>query len=340
MAEAQPQLVLVVLALLWAVTVPILDRGLWLRGVHRRLGAGSALVPTPRGPVEVGLAGEGPPVLVLHGAPGGYDRGLAMAAHLVEGGMRVIAPSRPGYLRTPRSVGPDPERTADALAAVLDALGEPVVGVYAAEHGGPTALAFALRHPQRVRALVMESAFTHPQGLAPSPRSWWTRARSPQPGNLLDLAAGYSLELLARVRPGGLARLLARSCGRLGAVQLEALVSEVLHHPEQVRRLRALPSVLALAPLRRAGALNDLEQLCALPDWPLGELQVPVLVAHGALDLEVELGHAENLANRAPHAEVVLQDTCGHWLWLGGKAPGLLARELAFLWQHSRPPPE
>ena len=59
------------------------------------------VVDTPSGPVAFREEGEGPPVLFVHGSPGGSDQGMLMARFLAEAGFRVIAPSRPGYLATP-----------------------------------------------------------------------------------------------------------------------------------------------------------------------------------------------------------------------------------------------
>lgn len=62
---------------------------------------GSRMLETSVGPIEYAEVGEGPPVLVIHGAGGGFDQGLDLAEDLVRNGFRVIAPSRFGYLRTP-----------------------------------------------------------------------------------------------------------------------------------------------------------------------------------------------------------------------------------------------
>lgn len=324
---------------LWGLTLPVVDRAVWLRRIAARLAEGSALVPTPAGPVEVGLAGEGPPVLVLHDAPGGFDAGLALGAHLADAGMRVLAPSRPGYLRTPLGTGPHPEQAADALAAALDALGFGVVAVLAAGHGGPTALALALRHPGRVRALVLRSACARAQPLAEGVTPGWARLAPAHAPGLEEHLALYTLALLARVRPGLAARRLSARVDRLGPLQREELAWALEQQPEQRRRLRAWLDGLALPARRWVGVKNDLEQLAGLPDWPLEALQVPTLVSHGALAARVGLGHAELAANRIPHAELDLVDSGGDLLWLGPRAPAVLARELGFLWQHSRPPP-
>src|SRR5579864_8059557 len=46
----------------------------WRRDVIAGLTAHSTVVQTARGPVEYALYGAGPPVLILHGTPGGYDQ--------------------------------------------------------------------------------------------------------------------------------------------------------------------------------------------------------------------------------------------------------------------------
>ena len=48
---------------------------------------------------------------------------------------------------------------ADDLAAVLDKLGVPVVSIYGDSYGTYFAQAFAVRHPDRVRAVVLDAAF-------------------------------------------------------------------------------------------------------------------------------------------------------------------------------------
>ena len=60
-------------------------------------GAGR-LVSTNLGPIEYAETGSGAALLSIHGAGGGFDQGLAMAAALVGDGFRVLAPSRFGDL--------------------------------------------------------------------------------------------------------------------------------------------------------------------------------------------------------------------------------------------------
>ncbi len=73
-----------------------------------RSARGSTLVDTRCGPIEVQQAGAGVPLLVVHGSGGGHDQGMAFAGTLVPHGIRVIAMSRFGYLRTPIADGGQP----------------------------------------------------------------------------------------------------------------------------------------------------------------------------------------------------------------------------------------
>jgi len=70
---------------------------------RERVLAGSKVIETARGPIEYTTYGQGSPVLVIHGAGGGYDQGLVTAKRFVGEGYLSIIPSRFGYLRTPNT---------------------------------------------------------------------------------------------------------------------------------------------------------------------------------------------------------------------------------------------
>ena len=113
-----------------------------------RIAEGSRLVTTACGPVELAEAGpaNGAPLLVVHGSGGGFDQGLLIGADYAVRGFRVIAPSRPGYLRTPFPADGDASgpRQADLLACLLDTLGVERAAVMGVSAGGVAALHFAV----------------------------------------------------------------------------------------------------------------------------------------------------------------------------------------------------
>jgi pimeloyl-ACP methyl ester carboxylesterase len=106
-------------------------------------------------PIEYGEQGVGIPLLSIHGAGGGFDQGLANAAELAGDGFRIIAPSRFGYLRTPVPQDVSPAAQADAHSALLSRLNIPKAIVVGVSAGARSAVELALRHPEKVSALVL-----------------------------------------------------------------------------------------------------------------------------------------------------------------------------------------
>jgi pimeloyl-ACP methyl ester carboxylesterase len=132
---------------------------LYARDIHaarKRLDSlGSQMIETACGPIEYARVGEGYPVLVVHGAIGGFDQGLFLSRNIGLPNIQVISVSRFGYLRSPVPPGATLNNQADIYASLLDALGIQQAAVFAVSAGTTSALRFAARHPQRVSALVL-----------------------------------------------------------------------------------------------------------------------------------------------------------------------------------------
>src|SRR5689334_7090573 len=127
-----------------------------------RISQGSRIATSRCGPIEYAETGQGPPVLVVHGAGGGFDQGLELGEDLARAGFRVIAPSRFGYLRTPLPADASAEAQADAHACLLDALGIARAPVFGVSAGGPSSLQFCLRHPDRCKAMILLVPLAYP----------------------------------------------------------------------------------------------------------------------------------------------------------------------------------
>ena len=120
---------------------------------------GSRVAKTDEGIIEYSTAGKGSPVLFIHGAGGGHDMGRLIARRIGDD-FFWICPSRFGYLRTPITQNASFEAQADAYAALLDHLHIEKAAIIGLSIGGPSALLFALRHPDRCAALVLMSAIS------------------------------------------------------------------------------------------------------------------------------------------------------------------------------------
>jgi pimeloyl-ACP methyl ester carboxylesterase len=241
---------------------------LWRADITRDLKTHSVVVQTARGPVEYASIGSGYPALWLHGTPGGYDQVYEATKLTIERGqpqlLRVIAPSRPGYLRTPLSVGATPEQQADAYKALLDALEVDKVVVIGGSGGGPSALRFALQYPERCTALVLVSAITQKLEEDTTSTGLFERLFQTEIGRWLF--GGLFLDSLERIDPPD---PKARALGEI-----------------------VLESTYPFA-ARDAGRLNDGDQYSRLPRWPLADIKCPTLIVHGTADTTVPFRHAQ-----------------------------------------------
>jgi len=242
--------------------------------------------------MELALLGDGPAALALHGAMGGWDQGVLLARSLGAAGFRWIAPSRPGFLGTPRALGRTPEEQADRYAEALDALGVDAAAVAAVSGGGPSAIAFALRHPRRCRALVLVSACTVGRIDVRLPLAW------------------HLMKLAARVPPlvSAMRRKAARDPEEAArrSIPDPALRARTVGDPEAGPLLAALQaSTLDRMALRIPGTEDDIATSRAALGADLERLSVPVLAVHGTADRAAPFAQAEAVAARVPGAELL-----------------------------------
>lgn len=287
-----------------------------LRAARARL-ASSAVVDTAAGPTEYAIVGDGPPVLVAHGAGGGFDQGLDVGAGLVNGGLRVIAMSRFGYLRTPLPADASAAAQADAYAALLDALEIRRAAILGASAGGPSALQFALRHPERTAALVL---------LAPA-------AYAPRPGGAPPVRTPPGVELLSStvLRSDFLFWAAVRAAPNTLTGSILGTPPELLRGAgaeEQARIARMLTHILPVT-LRRVGLQNDAAVTTNLQRYDLGAIAAPTLVLSAADDLYGTYEMGRYTADHIPGARFVGYDSGGHLL-VGHEAEST-AEILAFL---------
>jgi pimeloyl-ACP methyl ester carboxylesterase len=287
----------------------------YMRDLKAKLRAGSKIARTARGPIEYANAGEGPVVLILHGIGGGYDQGLLVTRLNKENPFRLISISRPGYLRTPLGTGATPEEQADAYAALLDALHIERAAVVGISAGGPSALQFALRHPDRCWALISVS------GVSKRIVSQLSRFQA----------------LVSVVLDNDFMLWLLGAATRDVLLTLSGVTSTVRKQLEHDPvKMDVLMKILRPLPIshRKVGFNNDLEQFAHLPTYPLARITAPTMVLHGTLDGVVPLSHGEFVANSIPRAELLTIDGGGHLCVVTHKEEALPAL-MGFLKRHA-----
>ena len=271
--------------------------------------AGEFQVPVPGGSITGWLAGDGQPVLVLHGGPGLSDYTAPLAAELTDAFAVIRYQQRglaPSVTSGPFDIG---QHVADAIA-VLDAAGAGHAWVIGHSWGGHLAMHLAVRHPDRVAGLVIAD----PLGAVPD-------------GGLSDMEQN----LTERMRPELAARareLDERAAAGQGTAQ-DALESLAMVWPGYFSSPQAAPPIppLSLSVECYAGTFASIQEHFGqhILERSLPSLTVPALFVLGAASpIPVTYGIAS--AGLIPGAQCQIEEDCGHFPWL--ERPGSVRKAL------------
>jgi 3-oxoadipate enol-lactonase len=228
--------------------------------------------------------GRGAPVLLIMGlglSGGAWWRTVPVLARR----LRVITFDNRGVGRSPAfSYAYTTDAMADDAVTVLDAAGVERAHVYGISLGGMVAQALALRHPDRVRSLVLGA--TSPGGpRAVRPSAEVTAFFRRRLGMAPERAARESIPINYGER-----------CRAEHFERIEEDVAQRLSHPFSERAYRA--QIFAAAWHNAYGSL--------------ARITAPTLVVHGALDRVIPAGNARLLAGRIPGARLRLLEHAGH----------------------------
>lgn len=121
-------------------------------------GAATDLRIEPPG-ARVRVTGEGPPIVMLHGNPDTAEMWDPVVGRLADL-RRCIVPDLPGFggSDVPRGFDFSLEAMADWVQAIISGLGiQGTVDLAVHDFGGPYGLAWAVRHPHRVRRVIVSN---------------------------------------------------------------------------------------------------------------------------------------------------------------------------------------
>jgi pimeloyl-ACP methyl ester carboxylesterase len=257
--------------------------------------------------VHYAEAGEGPPLLLLHGWPQHFWCWRRVVPQLADG-FRLICPDLRGFGWTDApGRGYDNETFAADAVALLDALGIDRAGVIGHDWGGFSAFLMALRHPARVERLLAVS--TPIPWLRPSPRmaaaTWRTW--------YAWVLAGMGREAVRR-RPGAVRLMLRRGAPDEAIDEHDAEVyAAPLREPARAEATQQLyrsyvSSVLSLGARRYEGLRLTVPTRLILgrADQAVPEVLVEGFEAH-ADDMQVRMVEGGHFLPEE-HPELVAQE--------------------------------
>jgi pimeloyl-ACP methyl ester carboxylesterase len=245
------------------------------------------VITTAVADVEYVGRGTGEPLLVSHGIFGSCESVLLFAD--LFGDRRVVAPARFGYLGSRMPAGATPADQADAFVALLDALGISAVDVVGISAGATSVLQLALRHPERLKHLVVLSGNLPGSASAVVQPSWARLVNRQLPMWALKLFAPATMAFLAGV-PRGL-----------------PMTSDDAHFVAEV-----IDSLFPVSPNVAGVAFDAFVSNVAVNSFELETISVPTLLVHAKDDPLVSYDAAERAANRIPGAHLVSLDSGGH----------------------------
>jgi pimeloyl-ACP methyl ester carboxylesterase len=252
--------------------------------------------------IHVIEAGEGPPLVLLHGSGPTSLMFLPLIERLT--GLRAIAVDRPGFgLSDPIDL-PLPryrEAVIEYLDSILDALGLDQTSLLGSSIGGTWAVWYALAHPNRLRRLVLLGA----PPLLPGTRV---------PPVLRLIFAPRVAEYLSRRTPW-----TAKSVVDHMAVMGEG--DTILNYPHQIEALVAggrdpLAAAAGLAEHRVYITPFGFRRALKMQREELQQLTAPTLLIWGEHDPLGSAKTARGIADALPHAHLEMLPA-GHGPWLG-----------------------
>jgi pimeloyl-ACP methyl ester carboxylesterase len=245
-------------------------------------------------------AGDGPPIVLLHGLSATRRNVVQGSRHLLRHGYRLIAYDARGHGSSSPAPRYDYRDLVGDLVAVLDYLELERAALAGSSMGATTAMAFALERPERVPALVqITPAYTGQARTGDLDYDSWQR--------MADALERGGVEAFIEVAlPDGVPERW-----REAARQATRQRMERHEHPKAVAQaLREVPRSIAWAGLE-----------------PLEDLDLPILIvgSRDEADGLHPLAVAEEYERRLPRAELVVEEEGKSPLaWQGARLSGAI----------------
>ena len=239
------------------------------------------------------IGDKGPVLMSVHGSPGGYDQNI-----LSSDAFRILILSRPGYLRTPLSVGQTAAEQATAYSELLEVLDIQQVVVMGISGGGPSSMEFAAKFPEKTLGLIAFEAVSYSEDYT---------NKFPEDESMLN-RSDFSMWV-------GLYYMSFLGAKKKAAMMLPNPKNRVrlTSNPKNVAKLKSMEWSIWPMSLRREGVANDYQQFVNL-SIPFEKINVPTLAIHGNEDINVDLSHAKEVIEKVQGSDLKIIDEGDHMM--------------------------
>lgn len=258
-------------------------------------------LPTDQGVLRYHEAGDGPPLLLLHGSGPGVSgwRNFGGNLELFAQHFRVLVLEFPGF-GVSDPTGEHPMMAAPgAVERFMDGLGVERADVIGNSMGGQVAARYAMEHPDRVRRLVTIGGVGR-------------NLYSPSPGEGIKLLIEFTMDPTRERLVSWLRAMLFDQ-----SLVTDELIEERFAQATDPATLESARMMFAPAAMR---ALLTAVDTAAAPDWAmLHKIQAPTLLTWGRDDRVTPLDSSIIPMRTIPQGELHVFPNCGHWVMVEAK---------------------
>ncbi|TFH28706.1 MAG: alpha/beta hydrolase [Promethearchaeota archaeon] len=298
----------------------------WKKAALRVMDDGKVM-ETAMGKIHYKLIGEGPVLFFMHGGPGGIDQAY-MIDDIVQEGYSLLVVSRPGYLKTP-FVPLSYEEQVDQYVELLDRLAIDKVVPMGYSAGGPLALHFANKYPERTHALVMEAGVSTIYEI-PSDQdmdSFWGKLfLSNKIQDFLSWITVVSMRIAFKMVFKSIISL-ETLLDKEGIKKFTELVSTDKERRTWVRNLMDTTVPMSI---RKLGLNHDVKLLTSIEKIPVDKINVKSLLVYSKDDKDVKWLHAEYLETNLKDFDLLVTHG-GHFMWVGEDMNKIKSKRIEFL---------
>lgn len=275
-----------------AILMSYLNYRKQMSAASERIASESRLLETKFGKIEYAIRGQGKPVLLIHGAGGGFDQGLWLGRICLDSNYKFIAPSKFGYLNSETPEEFSAKLQAEQYRILLDYLDIEKVDIIAVSAGGPSSIQFAHDFPERVEKLVLVSAVSMP------PNS--------------DDKDSFYIKIIQTIQKSDFAYWLFTKTFKSQILSLFGIpASDYKNFTSEQKALASeLLDIMHPMSSRYQGTITDglIIKDFEIPD----SISVPTLIVHAKNDGLVSYSHAELTHRKIKGSKLILYENGGH----------------------------